>query len=48
MTIKTYYTKTNFEIAVAQAKAEGHKFLGYTTQAACFVDLIIVRAYEWR
>lgn len=48
MTIKTYYSKLSWEAAVNQAKAEGHKLLGYTVQAACFEDLIIVRCYEWK
>lgn len=46
MKIKTYFTKLSWESAVAIAKAEGHIFLGYTTQGACFKDMIIVRAYE--
>lgn len=46
MTIKTYYTKLSWEAAVAEAKAEGYKFLGYTFQAACFKNLIIIRHYE--
>ena len=45
MTIKTYETKLSWKAAVEQAKAEGHIFLGLTCNAACFKDLIIVRAY---
>lgn len=45
MIIQRTYTKTAFESAVALAKAEGHKFLGMTWDAACFTDLIIIRVY---
>lgn len=45
MAIKTYQTKLSWEAAVKQAKADGHIFLGLTDTAACFKDLIIVRAY---
>jgi len=46
MIIKTYETKLSWKAAVEQAKQEGHIFLGLTTEAACFTDLIIIRAYE--
>lgn len=46
MEIKRYYTKLSFEQAVELAKHEGHIFLGYTYNAACFKDLILVRCYE--
>lgn len=46
MTIKYYHTQKSFRAAVAQAKAEGYKFLGYTWDAACFVDLVLVRTYR--
>lgn len=45
MTTKTYKTEEAFKRAVKRATAEGHVFLGYTWDAACFKDLVIFRHY---
>lgn len=46
MKIKYYETKLSWKAAVEQAKAEGHRFLGLTWNAACFDDLIIARLFD--
>lgn len=43
MIIKKYYTELSFKQAVDLYKREGHQFLGYTWNCACFKDLILVR-----
>lgn len=45
MVVRKTYTENAFKQAVALAKAEGHKFLGYTWNFSCFEDLMIERCY---
>lgn len=45
MKIKKYYTQLSFKQAVELYKSQGHKFLGYTWNCACFKDLILIREY---
>lgn len=46
MEIRKTYTPTAFKQAVEQLKAEGHEFLGYTWNYACFEDIAVERCYE--
>ena len=41
MKVRKTYTPNAFKQAIEQLKAEGHIFLGYTWNYACFKDIII-------
>lgn len=45
MKIRKTYTPNAFKQAIAQLKAEGHKFLGYTWNYAYFKDIVVERCY---